>query len=340
MARSGLRVRPAKAQRSLYNRTSTPPLDAVLPKVHTRAKVPELTGKRVLIVDDNATNLFILRSHCENWGMLVRTTQSPREAIRWVRNGDPFDVGILDMMIPEMDGHQLGLELRTLRTSDSLPLVLLSSAGVSIAEIGSGNLFTAAVAKPVKHDLLFDILMEAMGGAKRSTSRIQPKPIERLGEYVPLSILAAEDNLVNQKLLLRVLKEIGYQADIVPNGIEVMSAVKRKRYDIIFMDVHMPEMDGLETTRVIMSSVPREERPVIVAVTADALQGDRESVCKPAWMITSQNLSASLTFREFLSDGVRKSRRRPSNSRRPGDAHQRGPRKSNGRSHPTTRARD
>ncbi len=263
--------------------TSTPPPDAVLPKVHTRAKVPELTGKRILIVDDNATNLFILRSHCENWGMLVRTTQSPREAIQWVRIGDPFDVGILDMMIPEMDGHQLAQELRSFRTIESLPLVLLSSAGLTTMDIGSGNLFSASVSKPVKHDLLFDILMEAMGGAKRSSSRIQPKPIERLGEYVPLSILAAEDNQVNQKLLIRVLKEIGYHADVVPNGVEVMSAVKRKRYDIIFMDVHMPEMDGLEATRLIMSIIPREERPVIVAVTADALQGDREK-CMQAGM--------------------------------------------------------
>jgi len=264
-------------------KTATPPPDAVLPKVHTRAKVPELTGKRVLIVDDNATNLFILRSHCENWGMLVRTTQSPREAIQWVRNGDPFDVGILDMMIPEMDGHLLGQELRKIRSSDSLPLVLLSSAGMSAGEIGSGDLFSASVAKPVKHNILFDILMESMGGAKRSSSRSQPKPVERLGEFVPLSILAAEDNPVNQKLLLRVLKEIGYEADVVPNGVEVMNAVKRKQYSIIFMDVHMPEMDGLEATRLIMSVVPRERRPVIIAVTADALEGDREK-CMQAGM--------------------------------------------------------
>lgn len=264
-------------------KTSTPPPDSVLPTVHTRAKVPELTGKRILIVDDNATNLFILRSHCENWGMLVRTTQSPQEAIRWVRNGDPFDIGILDMMIPEMDGHQLGRELRRLRTSTSLPLVLLSSAGMTTKEIGSGDLFSTSIAKPVKHTQLFDILMESMGGAKRSSSRSQAKPVERLGEFVPLSILAAEDNLVNQKLLLRVLKEIGYQADVVPNGVEVISAVKRKRYDVIFMDVHMPEMDGLEATRLIMSIVPREERPVIIAVTADALEGDREK-CMQAGM--------------------------------------------------------
>jgi CheY-like chemotaxis protein len=154
---------------------------------------------------------------------------------------------------------------------------------MSAGELGSGDLFSASVAKPVKHDMLFDILMESMGGARRSSSRSQPKPVERLGELIPLSILAAEDNPVNQKLLLRVLKEIGYQADVVPNGVEVINAVKKKPYDIIFMDVHMPEMDGLEATRLIMSIVPREKRPVIIAVTADALEGDREK-CMQAGM--------------------------------------------------------
>jgi len=106
---------------------------------------------------------------------------------------------------------------------------------------------------------LFDILMESMGGAKRSSSRRKPKPVERLGERIPLSILAAEDNPVNQKLLLRVLKEIGYEADVVPNGLEVMSAVKAKRYDIVFMDVHMPEMDGEMLAQAIFFLVPERK---------------------------------------------------------------------------------
>ena len=264
-------------------KSKTPPAGFVQPKVHARAKAPELSGKRVLIVDDNATNLFILRSHCENWGMLVRTTQSPAEAVRWVRKGDPFDIGVLDMMIPEMDGRQLARELRTSKESNVFPLVLLSSAGLTMSEAGSEDLFCAAVAKPVKHEQLFDTLIAALGGGKRILPKSQPKPVDRLADRMPLSILAAEDNLVNQKLLLRVLKEIGYDADIVPNGVEVISAVKRKRYDLIFMDVHMPEMDGLETSRVLVGMHPREERPVIIAVTADALQGDREK-CMQAGM--------------------------------------------------------
>lgn len=264
-------------------KAKTPPPGFVQPKVHARAKVPELSGKRALIVDDNATNLFILRSHCENWGMIVRTTPLPTEAIRWIRSGDPFDIGILDMMIPEMDGVLLAKELRALRTSDALPLVLLSSAGVTASEVGSDDLFSAAIAKPVKHDQLFDTLMAALGGGKRRVPKSQPRPVDRLADRMPLSILAAEDNLVNQKLLQRVLKEIGYDADIVPNGVEVVSAIRRKRYDLIFMDVHMPEMDGLEASRVLVSILPREERPVIVAVTADALQGDREK-CMQAGM--------------------------------------------------------
>lgn len=264
-------------------RTSTPPNELVLPKVFLRGKVPQLSGKRILIVDDNANNLMILRMHSERWGMVTRTSSSPREAISWVQHGDPFDVAILDMMMPEMDGLRLGKELRSLRSREVLPLILLTSAGATNAETGAGDLFFATVTKPIKHDLLFDMVMEAIAGTKRSIARTQQKPIDRLGERLPFSILIAEDNPANQKLLLRMLQQLGYVADVAENGIQVIEAVERKRYDIVFMDVHMPEMDGLEATRVIVNKHERQKRPVIIAVTADALQGDREK-CVQAGM--------------------------------------------------------
>ncbi|MDP2883852.1 MAG: PAS domain S-box protein [Ignavibacteria bacterium] len=257
-------------------KTSAPPKDLMVPKVFVRGKVPELSGKRVLVVDDNATNLLILRMQCEYWGLLPRTTISPVEAIEWVRKGDPFDIAILDMMIPEMDGHQLGKELRVMRSRESLPLILLTSAGMTSVELGSGELFAATITKPMKHDQLFDVLMEAIAGAKRPLSRTQPKVVKRIGEKIALSVLVAEDNAVNQKLLRRVLLQLGYTTDMVENGVEVVEAVNRKHYDLLFMDVHMPEMDGMEATRLIVNSKPEERRPIIVAVTADALQGDKE----------------------------------------------------------------
>ncbi len=264
-------------------RTTTPPDESVLPKVFLRGKVPELSGKRILIVDDNANNLMILRMQSEHWGMLARTTTSPREAIQWIEQGDPFDIAILDMMMPEMDGIQLGKELRSLRTKEFLPLILLSSTGATNAETGAGDLFFATVTKPIKLDQLFDMVMQTLAGTRRSSARTQPKRFERLGETMPFSILIAEDNPANQKLLLRVLQQLGYEADLAGSGLQVLEAVDRKQYDIVFMDVHMPEMDGMEATRIIVNKNKREDRPIIVAVTADALQGDREK-CVQAGM--------------------------------------------------------
>jgi CheY-like chemotaxis protein len=175
-----------------------------------------------------------------------------------------------------MDGHELGRELRSLRSRESLPLILLTSAGTTSAELNSGELFAATITKPIKHDQLFDVLMEAITGANRPLSRTRPKVVERIGEKLPLSMLVAEDNPVNQKLLRRVLLQLGYRTDMVENGVEVVEAVNRKHYDLVFMDVHMPEMDGMEATRLIVNSRKGERRPIIVAVTADALQGDKE----------------------------------------------------------------
>jgi PAS domain S-box-containing protein len=257
-------------------KTSTPPPDMMLPTVYVRSKVPELSGKRVLIVDDNETNLRILRLYCENWGMLPRTTSSPRKALEWVHKGDPFDAAILDMMIPEMDGEQLGTALRVLRSAESLPLILCSSAGHTATGALQRTLFSAVLAKPIKQDQMFDTLMRVITGTTRPGAKASPVSGSSQAEKIPLTILVAEDNLINQKLLLRVLQQLGYAADLASNGIEVLDAIEKKRYDLIFMDVNMPEMDGLEASRRIVNAHRREERPVIVALTADALQGDRE----------------------------------------------------------------
>jgi PAS domain S-box-containing protein len=257
-------------------KSSTPPADAMLPTVYLRSKVPELSGKRVLVIDDNETNLMILRMYCENWGMIPRTTPSPRKALEWVRKGDPFDAAILDMMIPEMDGLELAREIRALRTRESLPLILCSSSGQSATQFSSGDLFSAVLTKPIKQDQIFETVMAAVTGTMQAIKKASPIAAKTPMERIPLSILVAEDNPVNQKLLVRVLQQLGYSADLADNGLEVLKAVDNTRYNLIFMDVHMPEMDGLETTRKIVNSTNQNERPVIVAVTADALQGDKD----------------------------------------------------------------
>jgi PAS domain S-box-containing protein len=257
-------------------KTSCPPADMMLPTVFFRSKVPELSGKRVLLVDDNETNLMILRMYCENWGMVPRTSNSPGKALEWVRKGDPFDVGIIDMMMPEMDGVHIAKELRTMRTRESLPLILCSSSGQSAAEFNTGDLFAAFLSKPIKQDQVFESMMSAITGMKRAAKTVPPVQLKPLTQQMPLSILVAEDNPINQKLILRVLQQIGYHADLAANGIEVLKATGQKKYNLIFMDVNMPEMDGLEATRKIVNASAQSARPVIVAVTADALQGDRD----------------------------------------------------------------
>lgn len=258
-------------------RSSVAPGETDLPKVYLRGKTPELAGKRILIVDDNTTNLLILRLQTEQWGMLPRTTSSPREALEWIGKGDPFDVAIFDMLMPEMDGIQLAREARKIRPNKTLPFILFTSTGKTPAEEPAiRDFFSATLPKPVKRTELFDLILEVVSGKKPIAPKPKTqlvKPTVRPGE---LKILVAEDNPINQKLLLRVLKQLGFSADMANNGVEVLKAVETSRYDLVFMDVHMPEMDGLEATRRIVNSTKSEDRPFIIAVTADAMQGDRD----------------------------------------------------------------
>jgi PAS domain S-box-containing protein len=259
----------------------TPVLDesVILPKVVVRKSDPELQNKRILIVDDNLTNLQVLRLYCEYWGMIPRTTSSPMEALEWIRRGDPFDIAILDMLMPKMNGIQLATEISKYRTPDMLPLLLLTSSDLHREDLRQNrDKFFATIGKPVKQDQIFNLLVNAISGheatvqaGRTSASRNTPA-----SHVPPLNILIAEDNLVNQKLLFRILQAIGYEAQVVSNGLEVLEKLDQTTYDIIFMDVHMPGMDGLEASRRIVSTRRENERPVIIALTADALQGDRE----------------------------------------------------------------
>lgn len=252
---------------------------AAVQKVYSRGRVPELNGKRVLMVDDNPTNLHILTLQCQQWGMLPRATTSGNEALSWIKRGDPFDMAILDMQMPEMDGLELGTEIRRLRSKESLPMIMLTSLGQQeeILRVVR-ELFSAYVSKPVRQSQLFDILMSVFSATKQAARSVQtgPKLDPKLAARLPLRVLLAEDNIINQKLALRILEKMGYVADVAADGLEALGALERQRYDIVFMDVQMPEMDGLEATRIIVQNYPAEKRPKIIAMTANALQGDRE----------------------------------------------------------------
>jgi len=249
---------------------------------------PYLAGKRLLIVDDNETNRSILTLQTQSWGMLPYVYPSGKEALAQVQAGVPFDVAVLDIQIPDMDGLMLAEQIRRSRNGQVLPLVMLTSLGRREIET-RGVEFAAFLNKPIKPSQLYNALLSIF--AEQAQARPALKSTEAtggqfdalLGQRLPLRILLAEDNTVNQKLALRLLERMGYRADVVANGLEVLEALQRQRYDMILMDVQMPEMDGLEASRAIHEGWEAWQRPRIVAMTANAMQGDREE-CLAAGM--------------------------------------------------------
>jgi len=244
---------------------------------------PALVGKRLLVVDDNATNRKVLSLQTGKWGMVTRDTESAARALQWLDKGEAFDLAVLDMHMPEMDGLALAGEIRKRRSE--LPMVLFSSLGRREAGDTQG-LFTAYLSKPLRQSHLFDTLAGLFGdtdAAKPEAAKTKPKMDPDMAARHPLRILLAEDNAVNQKLAMRLLQQMGYRADLASNGVEAIECVERQTYDVVLMDVQMPEMDGLEATRRITARWPTDKRPRIVAMTANAMQGDREA-CLAAGM--------------------------------------------------------
>ena len=270
---------------------------------------PALAGKRLLVVDDNATNRRVLALQTGKWGMVPRDTDSPSEALTWLERGEPFDLAVLDMHMPEMDGLTLAARIDRLRPA--LPLVLFSSLGRREAGDTDG-LFDAYLSKPLRQSHLFDALIGLLGDATQLQAAVGPRAATALDPGMaarhPLRILLAEDNVVNQKLALRLLQQMGYRADLASNGVEAIESIERQPYDVVLMDVQMPEMDGLEAARRITQRWPANARPRIVAMTANAMQGDREA-CLAAGMddyitkpIRVEQLIASLTQSDARTD--------------------------------------
>jgi CheY-like chemotaxis protein len=225
--------------------------------------------------------------------MVPRGAQSGRQALEWLRAGQTFDLAILDMQMPDMDGLMLAREIRKLPASMLMPLVLLTSMGVrSDHPDFASAAFASCLTKPIKPAQLQEVLVRVVSGVNAAAKKTAPntKLDPALAERLPLRVLLCDDNVINQKVAVRLLQQMGYRPGLAGNGVEALAALDKQSYDLIFMDVMMPEMGGLEATAAIrqrqqqQTQFPNYKSPiVIVAMTANAMQGDREK-CLAAGM--------------------------------------------------------
>lgn len=233
-----------------------------------------LKGKKALLLDDNHTNLEILKKHLELWGIESSVFDNYKDAIAALAE-QQFNIGILDLLMPGKDGVEVGGIIK--EKYKELPLILFSSAVHFNAEhkVKVPGIFNAVLTKPFKHEQVKEKLLELIGEQATASKQISIEDVERI-EVHDFKILVAEDDSINQKLISRLLNKLGYDFVLVENGREAIETFEKEYYELIFMDVMMPEMDGVEATRVIRDSGKRQ--PIIIALTANALTGDKEKL--------------------------------------------------------------
>ncbi|TRX20462.1 response regulator [Flavobacterium franklandianum] len=245
---------------------------------HVSFNTSENEGKKVLVVDDNITNLTILKSQLEMWKLTPVLASSGKEALEIIATGVEFQLIITDMKMPEMDGAELAEAMR--KKIPQVPIILLSSVGDETRTKNS-HLFNSILTKPVKQQQLFNLIQTELKHQSQPGKQEDKKPSlfpEGFAETYPLDILLVEDNLINQKLLMKVLTKLGYQPELANNGREAVDMLTEKPYQLVLMDVQMPIMDGLEATRYIRKNL--KYQPTIVAMTASALSEDRDACIK------------------------------------------------------------
>jgi len=268
----------------------------------------ELANKRIMVVDDNKTNLSIIRRYLKSWGYDCDTVWDPNIALTMMqaaaRYKAPYDIVISDWQMPHMSGTELGEQIKNDPRLEKTVMIMLSSRGMrgdaaKAKKIG----FAAYLTKPIKSSQLFDCLITVLSKNKNNETKAEPQLVTQhtitADRLKKIRILLAEDNIMNQKVVLKLMGKWGFKIDAVANGKEAVKALELIPYNVVLMDVQMPEMDGFEATRVIRSpeeSNVLDHNVLIIAMTAHAMKGDRER-CLDAGM--DDYISKPIKAQEF-----------------------------------------
>jgi CheY-like chemotaxis protein len=283
--RIGVKSEPGRGSEFLF--TAVCRVAPKRPPESATVLVGRVIRRRVLVVDDGESNRRIFELLARSWEMLPRAVATGDEAVRMIRDGEPFDVVLLDAHMPGVDGLATAETIRGIVPASKLPIILVTSLGRRPDEITAQRLGIADfLTKPVKPVNLLTALASTLAAGRRAAPRVESPPLAPPPAPDPIArlrILVAEDNVVNQRVVVRMIEKLGCRADVAANGVEVLAALERDRYDVVLMDVQMPEMDGLAATREIRRRRPDGGGPVIIAMTATALRED-EAACMAAGM--------------------------------------------------------
>jgi signal transduction histidine kinase/DNA-binding response OmpR family regulator/streptogramin lyase len=292
----GIKVESSHGQGSMFSFTISSRVSRESVRTYINCNMSSQYGKRILVVDDNPTNRKILKSLLEKWKLIPVLADSGASALT-ILSGQPFDLLITDMQMPEMDGIQLAQAVR--KQYRHIPIILLSSIGAQYTK-RYAKLLSSELSKPIKQHELCKHILKALrqnGEALPDEARVKIKLNDEFSKQHPISILVAEDNPINQTLIIHLLNRLGYDPKVVDNGSLVVTAINQCHFDLILMDMQMPEMDGVTTTQVIRG-LPLEKQPVIIALTANAMKGDEE-MCIKAGM--NDYLSKPLKLESLVS---------------------------------------